>query len=494
MNIKAMIKHIFYLIALAVGLIFARTVGATEPMQMTMTLKPDGEVVLIMAGSGTVTIDWGERSPSETHTLWVYDKEEWQNNWRKYAYIRAYSRKSARTITITGENITHLECNRLELTSLDVTKNAVLTNLNCSGNQLTSLDVSNNTALTDLRCGNNKLTSLDVSNNNAITYLDCWNNQITSLDVRKNIVLEILYCSANLLTDLDVSNNAALTELYCGNNKLTSLDISNNTALTDLRCWNTHLTSLDVSNNTALTYLDCWNNQITRLDVRKNTALKELYCGANLLTDLDVSNNTALINLFCFDNQLTYFGVNSNTALTRLDCHNNRLSSFALNALFLTLHSDTIPEEKRICIRNNPGIDACDQRIATHKGWMVICPVSPVQNVQSEVDTTMVTVDPGNTRPLFSGKDPEESFRNYIMHKTVYPQSAQNSGIQGIVLVEFSINRQGKVVDVQVLQSVHPLLDAEALRVVRSSPKWTPGMQRGKKVKVKYIFPFAFKL
>ena len=402
-----MIKHIFYLIVLAVGLIFARTVGATEPMQMTMVLQPDGKVLFTMAGSGSVTIDWGDGTAIETHTLLAYDKEDWQNDWQKYAYIRAYSRKSVHTIVITGENITHLECNWLGLTSLDVTKNAVLTNLYCTGNQLMSLDVNHNTALTNLHCSSNQLTSLDIS------------------------------------------NNTALIDLSCDNNKLTSLDVS------------------------------------------KNTALKELYCAENQLTDLNVSNNTALINLFCFDNQLTYFGVNSNTALTRLDCHNNRLSSFALNALFLTLHSDTIPEEKRICIRNNPGIDACNQSIATYKGWMVICPVSPVQNVQSEVDTTMVTGDTGNTLPLFKR---EGGFRYYVMRNTVYPKPAIDSGIQGIVLVEFSIDQKGKTFDAKVIQSVHPLLDAEALRVVRSSPKWTPEIQRGKKVKVKYIFPFVFKL
>ena len=163
-----MIQKIVYTIAVVIGLMLARIVSATEPMQMTMTLQPDDEVVLIMAGSGKVTIDWGDRSPTTTHTLLVYDKEDWKDDWRKYAYSRAYSRKSRKsslTITITGENITHLECNSLGLKSLDVSNNTALTELKCGNNPLMNLDVSKNIALTNLNCRATKLTSLDVSNN-----------------------------------------------------------------------------------------------------------------------------------------------------------------------------------------------------------------------------------------------------------------------------------------------------------------------------------------
>ncbi|MDR1172313.1 MAG: energy transducer TonB, partial [Bacteroidales bacterium] len=60
--------------------------------------------------------------------------------------------------------------------------------------------------------------------------------------------------------------------------------------------------------------------------------------------------------------------------------------------------------------------------------------------------------------------------------------------------VEFTINQKGELVDAKISRGVDPLLDAEALRVIRSSPKWTPGKQRGKTVKVKYTFPVVFKL
>jgi len=160
--------------------------------------------------------------------------------------------------------------------------------------------------------------------------------------------IPFLNCSGNQLTSLNVSNNTALTELHCDDNLLTSLDVRNNIALTYLYCWGNQLTNLDVSNNIALTSLSCGQNQLLSLDVRNNIALTYLYCGANLLTSLDVSNNTAL---------------------TELSCSWNQLLSLALNALFGTLHSNNLGEEKTISISENPGAESCDRSIATTKGW-----------------------------------------------------------------------------------------------------------------------------
>ena len=68
----------------------------------------------------------------------------------------------------------------------------------------------------------------------ALTHLRCQKNQLTSLDLSKNTALEVLDCGDNQLTSLDVSANTALKELYCNNNPLTALDVRANTALTDL--------------------------------------------------------------------------------------------------------------------------------------------------------------------------------------------------------------------------------------------------------------------
>ena len=97
-------------------------------------------------------------------------------------------------------------------------------------------------------------------------------------------------------------------------------------------------------------------------------------------------------------------------------------------------------------------------------------------------------------KPTFQGKDADVGFREWVSKNTVYPPVAQENGITGRVFIEFSIERDGSVSDVRLLRGVDPLLDAEAMRVIRLSPKWSPGMQRGKAVKVKYTFPFLFQL
>ena len=181
-----------------------------------------------------------------------------------------------------------------------------LTHLRCQKNQLTSLNVSKNTALEELDCGDNQLTSLDVSANTALKQLYCMNNPLTALDVSANTDLTDLNCINTQRASLDVSKNTSLTSLLCGENQLTSLDVSKNTALTSLLCAKNQLASLDISKNTALTDLDCRWNQLTSLDVSKNTALKDLDCRWNQLTSLDLSANPKLSFSHCSTNNNTY--------------------------------------------------------------------------------------------------------------------------------------------------------------------------------------------
>lgn len=75
-----------------------------------------------------------------------------------------------------------------------------------------------------------------------------------------------------------------------------------------------------------------------------------------------------------------------------------------------------------------------------------------------------------------------------------YPTIAQENGTQGRVIVQFVVNRDGTIVDPKVVKSVDPYLDKEALRVINSMPKWKPGMQRGKAVRVKFTVPVMFRL
>ena len=75
-----------------------------------------------------------------------------------------------------------------------------------------------------------------------------------------------------------------------------------------------------------------------------------------------------------------------------------------------------------------------------------------------------------------------------------YPAKAREAGTQGRVTVQFVVDRDGSIRDAEVLRPVDPLLDAEALRLVRSMPRWRPGMQKGKVVAVKYTVPVTFRL
>ena len=75
-----------------------------------------------------------------------------------------------------------------------------------------------------------------------------------------------------------------------------------------------------------------------------------------------------------------------------------------------------------------------------------------------------------------------------------YPTISQENGVQGRVIVQFVVNRDGSIVDAVVARGVDPYLDKEALRVVGLMPKWKPGKQRGKEVRVKYTLPVMFRL
>ena len=82
----------------------------------------------------------------------------------------------------------------------------------------------------------------------------------------------------------------------------------------------------------------------------------------------------------------------------------------------------------------------------------------------------------------------------YIMENMKYPKQAMKKGIQGRVAVSFIVEKDGSISDVKPILSVHPLLNKEAVRVVESMPKWTPGKQNGKPVRVRFNLPVMFKL
>ena len=95
--------------------------------------------------------------------------------------------------------------------------------------------------------------------------------------------------------------------------------------------------------------------------------------------------------------------------------------------------------------------------------------------------------------PTFKGGTPND-FAYWVARHVKYPKNAKEIGVQGTVMVHFVIDTDGKIYEAHVHEGegVHPLLDEEAVRVVKKSPKWKPGKKDGKPVKVSYTMPVIF--
>lgn len=95
-------------------------------------------------------------------------------------------------------------------------------------------------------------------------------------------------------------------------------------------------------------------------------------------------------------------------------------------------------------------------------------------------------------QPMFPGGP--AALMKYLSEHTKYPVVAQENGVQGRVTVQFVVEKDGSISDVHVLRGVDPSLDKEAVRVVKSMPRWTPGKQNGINVRVNYRVPVLFRL
>lgn len=114
------------------------------------------------------------------------------------------------------------------------------------------------------------------------------------------------------------------------------------------------------------------------------------------------------------------------------------------------------------------------------------------------VDVLVDDIDDGNeifkgvpeVDPAFPGG--EEALYAYLSSHIVYPRAAIDAGIEGMVLVEFVVERDGSLSNVVAKRKVSPLLDEEAVRVVKSMPAWSPGKQKGKAVRCFFRIPIVF--
>ena len=116
---------------------------------------------------------------------------------------------------------------------------------------------------------------------------------------------------------------------------------------------------------------------------------------------------------------------------------------------------------------------------------------TPVEVEEEEVDAQQI-FQVVEENPEFPGGMKE--CMKFLSNNIKYPQISQENGVQGRVIVQFVVNADGTIVDPVVVRGVDPYLDKEALRVIKLMPKWKPGKQRGKAVRVRYTQPVLFRL
>lgn len=116
-------------------------------------------------------------------------------------------------------------------------------------------------------------------------------------------------------------------------------------------------------------------------------------------------------------------------------------------------------------------------------------PPPPKPKVEEVTDEVFVVVE---EQPEFPGG--QSAMTKFLYDNIRYPIIAQENGIQGRVICNFVVERDGSITDVQVVRGVDPSLDKEAVRVIGQMPRWKPGKQRGAPVRVRFTLPVVFRL
>ncbi len=133
---------------------------------------------------------------------------------------------------------------------------------------------------------------------------------------------------------------------------------------------------------------------------------------------------------------------------------------------------------------------------------LVLCAQEDRDQLKSNSDKAQQVFDNAIVKPAAQDRGPKEELPVYpggetalyafIAKETKYPEEAREQGISGKVFVQFIVEKNGQVDSVWIKRSAHPLLDAEALRVVALMDGWTPGSQNDKPVRVQYMLPISF--
>ena len=130
-----------------------------------------------------------------------------------------------------------------------------------------------------------------------------------------------------------------------------------------------------------------------------------------------------------------------------------------------------------------------DDETSEDKVVEIYAPVLQAEEEEVEEEIFVIVED----MPKFKGGDINK-FREWVQKRVRYPELAAENGIQGRVFITFVVETNGNVSNVTVSRSVDQLLDDAAKEAVMASPKWEPGMQRGRPVRVRYSIPIIFQL
>ena len=138
------------------------------------------------------------------------------------------------------------------------------------------------------------------------------------------------------------------------------------------------------------------------------------------------------------------------------------------------------------CLKNKDGRVCLKEETARISSELV---VTDVPQKVTESGETFTVVE---QMPAYPGGMGE--CLKFLATQIKYPEEAVKAGVQGRVIAQFTVRKDGTLSDLKILRSIHPALDAEALRVIALMPKWQPGMQRGEAVDVRYTIPVSFSL
>ena len=148
-------------------------------------------------------------------------------------------------------------------------------------------------------------------------------------------------------------------------------------------------------------------------------------------------------------------------------------------------------EEVLNIIENDSQVEESTIQVSDDTQAAVEVKYTPVEVEEEEVDEQQI-FQVVEENPEFPGGMKE--CMKFLNNNIKYPQISQENGVQGRVIVQFVVNADGSIVDPVVVRGVDPYLDKEALRVIKLMPKWKPGKQRGKAVRVRYTQPVLFRL